>query len=133
MPLTRSGGHTADWRTCSEPATGNQAVNVNFETCSVPHTSDASMTKLSSSYPAFLALALIGTPSRSLMSQEPASWSANLEFNTFSIAAVDPGQVGVIAIDGRSALHTGARAVAWAGHRAGPNYVKLLDVTAVRR
>lgn len=48
------------------------------------------MTKLSSISPAFPALALIGTPTRSLMSQEPASWSANLEFNTFSIAAVDP-------------------------------------------
>jgi uncharacterized Ntn-hydrolase superfamily protein len=32
-------------------------------------------------------------------------------------------QVGVIALDGRSAQHTGSRTVAWAGHRAGPNYV----------
>lgn len=32
-------------------------------------------------------------------------------------------QVGVIAKDGRSAQHTGANALAWAGHRAGPNYV----------
>ncbi|HEV2130593.1 MAG TPA: DUF1028 domain-containing protein, partial [Longimicrobiaceae bacterium] len=32
-------------------------------------------------------------------------------------------QVGVIAMDGRSAQHTGERANAWAGHRAGENYV----------
>ena len=32
-------------------------------------------------------------------------------------------QVGVIARDGRSAQHTGQSAMAWAGHRAGPNYV----------
>jgi uncharacterized Ntn-hydrolase superfamily protein len=32
-------------------------------------------------------------------------------------------QVGVIARDGRSAQHTGTSASAWAGHRAGPNYV----------
>ena len=32
-------------------------------------------------------------------------------------------QVGVIARDGRSAQHTGAEAMAWAGHRAGRNYV----------
>ena len=32
-------------------------------------------------------------------------------------------QVGVIARDGRSAQHTGGSAMAWAGHRAGPNYV----------
>ena len=31
-------------------------------------------------------------------------------------------QVGVIGRDGRSAQHTGASAMAWAGHRAGPNY-----------
>ena len=31
-------------------------------------------------------------------------------------------QVGVIDAQGRSAQHTGARALAWAGHRAGPNY-----------
>ena len=32
-------------------------------------------------------------------------------------------QVGVIALDGRSAQHTGAGASAWAGHRSGRNYV----------
>ena len=32
-------------------------------------------------------------------------------------------QVGVIAIDGRSAQHTGTSPAAWAGHRAGTNYV----------
>jgi uncharacterized Ntn-hydrolase superfamily protein len=32
-------------------------------------------------------------------------------------------QVGVIARDGRSAQHTGSGASAWAGHRAGVNYV----------
>ena len=32
-------------------------------------------------------------------------------------------QVGVIAIDGKSAQHTGAGSSAWAGHRAGANYV----------
>lgn len=32
-------------------------------------------------------------------------------------------QVGVIARDGRSAQHTGSEAMAWAGHRAGKNYV----------
>lgn len=32
-------------------------------------------------------------------------------------------QVGVIALSGRSAQHTGAGANAWAGHRAGRNYV----------
>lgn len=31
-------------------------------------------------------------------------------------------QVGVIALDGRSAQHTGARANPWAGHRAGKSY-----------
>jgi uncharacterized Ntn-hydrolase superfamily protein len=128
-----------------------------------------------------------------LASQEPASWGENLEFNTFSIAAIDPltkesgvavttrvacvgngvpwvragvgavatqaatrteygpqildrlaagvsptealnrmlaadtgasqRQVGVIAIDGRIAQHTGKGATAWAGHRTGLNYV----------
>lgn len=41
--------------------------------------------------------------------------------------AADTGQaerqVGVIALDGRSAQHTGSGATAWAGHRAGRNYV----------
>lgn len=32
-------------------------------------------------------------------------------------------QVGVIALDGRSAQHTGTGTSAWAGHRAGRNYV----------
>ena len=32
-------------------------------------------------------------------------------------------QVGVIALDGRSAQHTGAGTTAWAGHRAGRNFV----------
>jgi uncharacterized Ntn-hydrolase superfamily protein len=32
-------------------------------------------------------------------------------------------QVGVIALDGSSAQHTGERTLAWAGHRAGPDYV----------
>lgn len=31
-------------------------------------------------------------------------------------------QVGVVALDGRSAQHTGDGTSAWAGHRAGPNY-----------
>ena len=38
-------------------------------------------------------------------------------------SAAGTRQVGVIAHDGRSAQHTGASASAWAGHRAGPNYV----------
>ncbi len=139
---------------------------------------------------ASLVAATINTP---LAAQEPASWGETLEFNTFSIAAVDPRtkesgvavttrvacvgngvpwvragvgavatqaatrtehgpqildrmakgmapaealrlqmaadtgaaqrQVGVISTDGRSAQHTGAGTTAWAGHRAGPNYV----------
>jgi len=32
-------------------------------------------------------------------------------------------QVGVVAVAGGSAQHTGAEATAWAGHRAGPHYV----------
>jgi uncharacterized Ntn-hydrolase superfamily protein len=32
-------------------------------------------------------------------------------------------QVGVIAVDGRAAQHTGTGTTAWAGHRAGRNYV----------
>lgn len=32
-------------------------------------------------------------------------------------------QVGVIGLVGRGAQHTGAKTIAWAGHRAGPNYV----------
>lgn len=43
------------------------------------------------------------------------------------LLAADSGatsrQVGVIARDGRSAQHTGSGASAWAGHRAGENYV----------
>lgn len=43
------------------------------------------------------------------------------------LLAADSGfqsrQVGVIAADGRSAQHTGTRPNAWAGHRAGANYV----------
>jgi uncharacterized Ntn-hydrolase superfamily protein len=43
------------------------------------------------------------------------------------LLAADPGfqsrQVGVIASDGRSAQHTGTGPNAWAGHRAGKNYV----------
>jgi len=43
------------------------------------------------------------------------------------LIAADSGaasrQVGVIARDGRFAQHTGDSAMAWAGHRAGPNYV----------
>jgi len=43
------------------------------------------------------------------------------------LLAADSGfqqrQVGVIAIDGRSAQHTGTGPNAWAGHRAGRNYV----------
>lgn len=43
------------------------------------------------------------------------------------LLAADSGfqqrQVGVIAMDGRSAQHTGTGPNAWAGHRAGPNYV----------
>ncbi|MEX2473193.1 MAG: DUF1028 domain-containing protein [Gemmatimonadota bacterium] len=35
---------------------------------------------------------------------------------------VESRQVGVIALDGRSAQHTGSRPGPWAGHRAGPNY-----------
>lgn len=32
-------------------------------------------------------------------------------------------QLGVMAVDGRSAQHTGSGTSAWAGHRAGPSYV----------
>lgn len=43
------------------------------------------------------------------------------------ILAADTGaaqrQVGVIALDGRTAQHTGKGTIAWAGHRAGLNYV----------
>ncbi len=43
------------------------------------------------------------------------------------LLAADSGfqsrQIGVIAIDGRSAQHTGTGPNAWAGHRAGKNYV----------
>jgi len=43
------------------------------------------------------------------------------------LLAADSGfqsrQVGVIAIDGRSAQHTGTRPNQWAGHRAGKNYI----------
>ena len=43
------------------------------------------------------------------------------------LLAADSGaasrQIGVIDGKGRSAQHTGSRAQAWAGHRAGPNYV----------
>ena len=43
------------------------------------------------------------------------------------LLAADSGfqsrQVGVIAIDGRSAQHTGTGPNAWAGHRAGKNYI----------
>jgi uncharacterized Ntn-hydrolase superfamily protein len=43
------------------------------------------------------------------------------------LLAADTGaaqrQVGVIALDGRSAQHTGAKANPWAGHRAGKNFV----------
>ncbi|MCC6241510.1 MAG: DUF1028 domain-containing protein [Gemmatimonadaceae bacterium] len=43
------------------------------------------------------------------------------------LLAADSGfqsrQVGVIAVDGRSAQHTGTQPGAWAGHRAGANYV----------
>lgn len=43
------------------------------------------------------------------------------------LIAADSGaasrQVGVIARDGRVAQHTGDSAMAWAGHRSGPNYV----------
>lgn len=35
---------------------------------------------------------------------------------------VESRQVGVIALDGRSAQHTGSRPGPWAGHRAGANY-----------
>lgn len=31
-------------------------------------------------------------------------------------------QVGVVALDGSSAQHTGSDAIPWAGHRSGPNY-----------
>lgn len=43
------------------------------------------------------------------------------------LLAADSGfqsrQIGVIAMDGRSAQHTGTGPAAWAGHRAGKNYV----------
>lgn len=43
------------------------------------------------------------------------------------LLATDSGfqqrQIGVIALDGRSAQHTGTGANAWAGHRAGKNFV----------
>ncbi|MEQ8330174.1 MAG: DUF1028 domain-containing protein [Longimicrobiales bacterium] len=42
------------------------------------------------------------------------------------LVAADEGsarrQVGVVALDGRSAQHTGSGASAWAGHRSGPYY-----------
>lgn len=38
-------------------------------------------------------------------------------------AMADRRQVGVIALDGRSAQHTGTGTTPWAGHRAGPGYV----------
>lgn len=38
-------------------------------------------------------------------------------------SAVQSRQVGVIAIDGRAAQHTGSGAQAWAGHRRGATYV----------
>lgn len=34
----------------------------------------------------------------------------------------DNRQIGVVAVDGRAAQHTGPRPGAWAGHRSGPNY-----------
>lgn len=143
----------------------------------------------------FLSLMLwsLAATAAPLASQEPVSWGENLEFSTFSIAAIDPltkesgvavttrvacvgngvpwvragvgavatqaatrteygpqildrlaagvsptdalngilaadtgaaqRQVGVIAIDGRTAQHTGKGTTAWAGHRAGLNYV----------
>lgn len=143
----------------------------------------------------FLSLTLwsLASSAAPLASQEPANWGKNLEFSTFSIAAIDPltkesgvavttrvacvgngvpwvragvgavatqaatrteygpqildrlaagvsptdalngilaadtgaaqRQVGVIAIDGRTAQHTGKGTTAWAGHRAGLNYV----------
>lgn len=40
-----------------------------------------------------------------------------------SDSMADRRQVGVVALDGRSAQHTGSGTSAWAGHRAGPNYV----------
>jgi uncharacterized Ntn-hydrolase superfamily protein len=129
----------------------------------------------------------------SSLAQEPVAWGEELQFHTFSIAAIDPRtgesgvavttrvpcvgngvpwvragvgavatqawtrveygpnvlelmstgmsaeealkseiakdenaarrQVGVIGLSGGSAQHTGPEANAWAGHRAGPNYV----------
>jgi uncharacterized Ntn-hydrolase superfamily protein len=38
-------------------------------------------------------------------------------------SAAGSRQIGVISRDGRSAQHTGASALPWAGHRAGPHYV----------
>lgn len=38
-------------------------------------------------------------------------------------SAAPSRQIGVIGTDGRSAQHTGARTTAWAGHRAGSNFV----------
>jgi uncharacterized Ntn-hydrolase superfamily protein len=134
--------------------------------------------------------AIVALPARA---QEPAAWRDELNFHTFSIAAIDPRtgevgvavttrvpcvgngvpwvrkgvgavatqastrteygaelldalaageapgvalkrllaadsgaqsrQIGVIAADGRSAQHSGSRNSAWAGHRAGTNYV----------
>lgn len=39
-----------------------------------------------------------------------------------SDTAAEHRQVGVVAMDGRSAQHTGEKASPWAGHRAGPYY-----------
>lgn len=41
---------------------------------------------------------------------------------TASDDGIESRQIGVIALDGRSAQHTGANPGPWAGHRAGPNY-----------
>lgn len=41
----------------------------------------------------------------------------------FADSASATRQIGVIASNGRSAQHTGKSTSAWAGHRAGPNYV----------
>jgi len=41
---------------------------------------------------------------------------------TASDTGIESRQIGVIALDGRSAQHTGANPGPWAGHRAGRNY-----------
>ena len=51
-----------------------------------------------------------------------------------AVLAADDGretrQLGIVAADGRSAAHTGASCLAWAGHRAGPGYAVQGNILA---